>query len=159
MVFKDLMNYQFCCDWCKEPFKDNTPDVNSQWGLFHTECKVKGEVKHKQEYIEAENEYYEYLKLEHKKDQQFLNILRRKLPPKIMEWIDAEIDNHGQGSYSIVDRSKCLGYRYSGEDYFGSSTPIRTVYEYSCNYSEDSYSGTVFLYIGKGRYFVLNVSG
>lgn len=121
------------------------------------------EVMTKEEYRKADQEYYEELKREQIRDQKLLKRLRKRLPHKIMEWLDGEIREHGCGSYKIVTVAECGGNRMRGKDYFSDDRcPIRTVYDdvygggYPC---EDCYSGDVYIYIGNGQYFKMWVNG
>lgn len=162
-MFKDLHKFQYACNYCHGPFENNTPVECTGWGEFHSECKDKGIEQTKEEYHKVEQEYYEEMKREHVRDQRVLKRLRKRLPHKIMEWVDGEIREHGCGGYKVVTVEQCKGDRMRGKDYFNDNRcPIRTVYDdisgggYPC---EDCYSGDIYIYIGNGQYFKMWVNG
>lgn len=162
-MFKDLLNCEWCCDYCRKAFSDNSPEKSTGWGMFHIECEEKGIAQAKREFEEAELEYQRQVKIQIKKDEKLLRKLRKRIPPKIMEWVDEEIKDHAhyEGGYKIVTQDKCKGQRMKGKDYFGDDRcPIRTVYDdVSSDYWGDSYAGEVYIYIGNGQYFSMWVNG
>lgn len=152
------------CDYCKQPFHEK-PENWDEWGMFHDDCAESGREQVIKEFREAEEEYTQEMLRIHKRDQKLLRKLRKRLPKKVMEWIDSEIREHGDvnGGYQIVTLNQCRGHRTKGADYFGDSRcSIRTVYDnvssggYPC---EDCYSGDVYIYIGNGQYFQMYVNG
>lgn len=162
-MFKDLLNQERYCDYCRKPFTEGSPEQGTGWGMFHGECKVDGVAKAKLEYEEAELEYQRQVKIQIRKDNKLVRKLRKRLPAKIMEWIDYEISNHAhwEGGYKIVSQEQCRGDRMTGSDYFGNNNcPIRTVYEdVSDDSYYESYVGNVYIYIGNSQYFSLFVNG
>jgi len=162
-MFKDLLNCEWYCDYCHKPFTEDNPEQSTGWGMFHEECKVLGIAQAKREYEEAELEYQRQVKIQIRKDDKLVRKLRKRLPTKIMEWLDYEISNHAhwEGGYKIVTQDQCKGDRMKGKDYFGDDKcPIRVVYDdVSSDYWGDSYAGDVYIYIGNGQYFSLFVNG
>lgn len=94
------------------------------------------------------------------KDHKLVAKLRKKLKPKVMNFIYQEIDHHMYCfNLAIVTKDLCRGNKLKGSHYFGESTPVRFVFEDVKTFFEDSYSGTIFIRIDRDRYLKMDVHG
>ncbi|AUR93414.1 hypothetical protein NVP1187O_101 [Vibrio phage 1.187.O._10N.286.49.F1] len=162
-MFKFLEDYKPKCDYCRLEFLEGEEEESTGWGFFHVKCKDAGVKEAKEDYHQSQVEYFQEQLRQQKRDEKLLRKLRKRIPSKIMEWVDGEISGHGKGDYKVVTVDQCKGDRMRGKDYYcDDKCPIRTIYDYisSGGYPcDDGYSGEIYIYIGNGQYFNMWVGG
>ncbi len=153
-------NFTFKCAYCGEEFENNEVEVSNNFGLFHKACEVEGKQAVISWMEEDQREYEASVRLQTLKDKRILRHIQKKYPVKIFNAIMDEVNEHGRGHYKIVKQYECQGCRERGSDFQGYSSAIRYAYDdiSNCSYS-GCYGGDVYLYIGKGNYLRMAVSG
>ncbi len=156
-MFKYL--YTPRCSHCGEGFENNIVENDSKWGDFHNKCAEKGIKSAKEDYNSAMKawEYEQKRQVEHdsKTYQELLSIAE----DHVMDYIDYQINDDGQGYYDIVDVSKCVGEVQTGQDFFDDEDcKIRKVYSDVSSY-EGSYGGDIYIHIKGRKYFRMSIGG
>lgn len=86
--------------------------------------------------------------------------LRQRLPPKMNQFIEDLKKDFWVSNHQIVRRDSITGIKERASHFFGQSVCVRYIYHNShyCSYSE-SFSGTMFIPLGKERFLKVCLSG
>lgn len=156
-MFKHL--YTPRCNVCGEGFKNNIVENDSKWGDFHNKCAEEGIKSAKEDYNSAMKDWEDEQKRQYEHDIATYQELLSLAEDHVMDYIDYQINDDGQGYYDIVDVSKCVGEVRTGEDFFGDADcKIRKVYSDVSSY-EDSYGGDIYIHIKGRKYFKMSIGG
>lgn len=144
------------CFHCEE--KVNQHDgVKIGFYLVHNEC-YESQKEEDRKYIEAERN--RELR-DRKNTRRIKSHLKRKLKPKIWDWIEYELESHYHSDLKILRREDFESKnKVPYKDMVGNRTSVRHIYDDTsqCSMSE-TYGGNIYIYIGNKQYLKIFIWG
>lgn len=153
---KKFLSVKNTCFQCaKEVIESEASIKFGSYGLMHEEChkELITELK-----AQEEKETVHFHK-DRKNTKRILRKLKKKLKPKIWEWINFEIHSHNHSDLKILYRNEFKGRnKMSYKDWVGASSPVRHIYtEVEQDYMGDGYGGYIYIHLGKNRYLQAHI--
>jgi hypothetical protein len=144
------------CPHCREIILDSDKVVDTPIGTAHSTCS--------EQFIwECEEEALKYAEMERRelrREKKLIAKLKRTLKPKVWAAIELVRADSTVNYMKLETIDKVRGTKNKAGEWFGESVGVKTVYDDTsfCSYS-DSYSGPIWLAIGKGIYLHIHISG